>query len=349
MGPLYEGGLEKFINGEFQMKADKNLDTTRKISCTGLFFILALTIFKLFAGLLGNSTALLADAVRSFSELINEIVKLLDISIASKPEDWSHNYGHGKVATLFAGAGACALLLAGVQSATLASGELLMFMQGQGTETPELFAFSAAALTLILKEVVPLLKGSAGKRTEGISSEIYSIDAINSFESYSRSTHIRSLILSFFVTLGIGCTFLPGKNWAIADSFIAVIVSLYLLSTSGRLLYGTANELIEASLDEENNRRIREIINRTEGVMGSGELKTRKIGNGIAINVCITVNNSLNIQEVAEIADLVEKRLKTAYGQGIYTLIKAEPASERNCSFQKKVRTSEERRKKIVV
>ncbi|WP_269850434.1 cation transporter dimerization domain-containing protein [Methanosarcina horonobensis] len=72
--------------------------------------------------------------------------------------------------------------------------------------------------------------------------------------------------------------------------------------------------------------------------MGSGELKTRRIGNGIAINACITVNDSLNIQEVAEIADLVEDRLKAAYGKDIYTLIKAEPDPERNCSFQKKNR-----------
>lgn len=319
------------------MKADKNLNKPRNISYRGLFFSLALTLFKLLVGLLGHSTALLTDAVRSFSELISESVKLLDLFIASKPEDWSHNYGHGKIATLFTGAGACVLLFAGVQSFTLASGELLMFIQGRETETPEMFALSAAAFTLVSKEIVPFFNRRVGKQTEGISSEI---------DSYTRKAHIRSLFFSCFVTLGIGCTFLPGNNWAIADSFIAVILSLYLLGTSGKLLYSTANELIEASLDEENNRKIREIINRTEGVLGSGELKTRRIGNGIAINACITVNNSLNIQEVTEIADLVETRLKTTYGQGIYTLIKAEPALEKNCSFQKKIKISEDGRKK---
>jgi len=339
-GPAYEGGFKKFINGEFRMKTDKNLNKTRNISYTGLFFSLSLTLFKLFAGLLGHSTALLADAVRSFSELINELVKLLDFSIASKPEDWSHNYGHGKVATLFTGAGACVLLFAGIQSASLASGELLMFIQGRETEAPEMFTLSAAALALVSKEIVPFFSRRAGKQPREISSET---------GSYTGNSQLRSLVLSCVVTLGIGCTFLPGKNWAMADSFIAVLLSLYLLGSSGRLLYGTANELIEASLDEENNQKIREIINRTEGVLGSGELKTRRIGNGIAINACITVNSSLNIQEVAEIADLVEERLKTAYGEGIYTLVKAEPALERNCSFQKKFRISEEGGKKTVV
>ncbi|HIH93869.1 TPA: cation transporter [Methanosarcina acetivorans] len=322
------------------MKAEKNLNKTRNISYAGLFFSLALTIFKLFAGLLGHSTALLADAVRSFSELINELVKLLDLSIAGKPEDWSHNYGHGKVATLVTGAGACVLLFAGIQSASLASGELLMFIQGKETEAPELFALSAAAFALVSKEIIPLFSRLAWKQTDKSLSET---------DIYTGNSRLKSLGLSCFVTLGIGCTFLPGKNWAVTDSLIAVLLSLYLLGSSGRLLYGTANELIEASLDEENNRKIREIINRTEGVLGSGELKTRRIGNGIAINACITVNSSLNIQEVAEIADLAEERLKKAYGEGIYTLIKAEPALERNCSFQKKPKISKEGGNKIIV
>jgi ferrous-iron efflux pump FieF len=320
------------------MKKNENLSKTRNISYTGFFFSLALTLFKLFAGLLGHSMALLADAVRSFSDLINELGKLFDVFVASRPEDWSHNYGHGKIVTLFTGAGACILLFAGVQSISLASEKLLMFIQGRETEAPEIFALGAAALTLISREITPFFSRKAGERKA--SSEI---------DSHARNLQVRSLLLSCLVTLGIGCTFLPGKNWIIADSFIAILVSLYLLGISGRLLYGTANELIEASLDEEDNWKIREIINRTEGVIGSGELKTRKIGSGIAINACITVNDSLNIQEVAEIADLVEERLKIAYGKDIYTLIKAEPDPERNCSFQKAVKFPERRRKKIVL
>lgn len=309
------------------MKADKNLNETPKVSYTALFFSFSLTLLKLLAGLLGHSTALIVDSVRSFSELISEFRKPLEIFIASKPEDWNHNYGHGKVATLFMGAGACVLLVAGAQSISMASEELLTFIQGRETETPEIFALFAAVVILVSREIIPLLSRKTRRYSDGTLSEI---------NSYARNSQIGSLLFSFFVTLGIGCTFLPGKNWAITDSFIAVLLSLYILGTSSKLLYGTANELIEASLDEKENRKIREIINRTEGVTGSSELRTRKIGNSIAINACINVNDSLNIQKVAEITDLVEKRLKTAYGQEIYTLIKAEPDPERNSSFQKK-------------
>ena len=90
--------MEKLINGELRMQADKRLDETRNKtrnkSYTGLALSLILTLFKLLAGILGNSTLLLADAVRSFSEFINDCIKLLDFSIGSKPGDESHNYGH---------------------------------------------------------------------------------------------------------------------------------------------------------------------------------------------------------------------------------------------------------------
>ncbi len=98
------------------MQADKKLDEThnktRNRSYTGLALSLILTLFKLLAGILGNSTLLLADGVRSFSEFINECIKLLDFSIGSKPRDESHNYGHGKIITLCMGAGAFILLFA---------------------------------------------------------------------------------------------------------------------------------------------------------------------------------------------------------------------------------------------
>ncbi|WP_410508029.1 cation diffusion facilitator family transporter [Methanosarcina hadiensis] len=322
------------------MKADKNLNETLNISYKALFFSFASTFLKLTAGLSGNSTALIADSVRSSSGLINELRKLLEVFIASKPEDWSHNYGHGKIATLFMGAGAFILLFAGAQSISISLEELITFIQGKEIEAPEIFALYSAALILVSGEIIPLLGRKTGRYMNGISPE----PDIN-----TRKSQVRSLLLSCFVTLGIGCTFLPGENWVIIDSFIAILISLYLLGTSGKLLYGTTNELIEASLDEKENRKIREIINKTEGVTGSSELKTRKIGNGIAINACITVNDSLNIQEVTEITDRVEKRLKTAYGQEAYTLIKAQPGPEKKCSYRKREGISEEGRKKIMV
>jgi ferrous-iron efflux pump FieF len=310
------------------MQANRKFDETRDISYTGLVLSLMLTLFKLLAGLLGNSTLLLADAIRSFSEFINECIKLLDFSIASKPDDKSHNYGHGKITTLYMGAGAFLLLFASFRAISLSSGELLMFLQGKEPETPEIIALYAAITAFILRTIMAALTENTERQGKDASSKAH--------------IPIKDLLISVFVISGIGCTFLPGKGFDIADSFTALLLSLYLLGTSGRLLYRTANELIEASLDEENNLKIREIINKTENVTGSGELKTRRIGKGIAINVCVSVSNSMSVCEAAEIAKLVEERIKTAFAEVTYILLKIEPRTEKNPNFKNKGKSSEE-------
>jgi ferrous-iron efflux pump FieF len=306
------------------MKADNKLDKARSVSYTKLALSFLLTVFKLLAGFFGNSTLLLADAVRSFSEFVNESVKLLDLFIVNKPEDKSHNYGHGKIATLCLGGGACVLLFAGFHTFSLGSEQLLMFIQGKESEGPETIALFAAISAFVSRYI--------------IFAESYELQT--SKTSSKGRIHIKGLFASGFIILGIGITFLPGRSLGIADSLAAVLLSIYLLWTSGRLLYKAADELIEASLDEETNRKIREIINETEGVTGSMELKTRRIGKGIAINACITVPSSLSIRETSEITNLVEESLKAAFGESAYTLIKVEPSPLKNLSFQNRSRPS---------
>jgi len=384
--------LEELINGELRMQADKKLDETRNKtrnrSYVGLALSLTLTLLKLLAGTLGNSTLLLADAVHSFSEFINECTKFLDFFIGSKPEDESHNYGHGKFTTLCVGAGALILLFASLHTISLSFGKLFMFLQSKEPETPEITALYAAIAAFILRNIMTILIGNPEVHVKEVSSKDHiPIKDLSIIQTKDLLTipikhlsiiqikdllaipikhlsiiqikdllaipvkellvvqikklsviPIKDILIFGFVISGIGCTFLPEKSFKIADSFVALLLSLYLLGTSGKLLYKTANELIEASLEEENNLRIREIIDKTENVTGSGELKTRRIGKNIAINVSVNVNNSLNVLEAAEIANLVEERLKAAFTEDIYVLVKIEPIEGVNKSFKNKDR-----------
>lgn len=300
------------------MEADIKSDKFRNLSYTTLAFTFLLTLFKLLLGLLGSSTLLIADAVYSLSEFINESVKILNISIANKPEDRSHNYGHGKIATLYTGAGATILLLACFYVTHMGVEQIFMFIQGEDLKTPEPIALLTAILTFVLKDffLISSSDKSRGKK----------YNDLNSKAIFSRnSLDVKNSIVPGITILGIGYTFFPGRTSDIADPLLAVIVSLYLIWNSGKLFYGTINELIEASLDEKTNWRIRQIINGIEGVNYTGELKTRKIGKGIAINACINVHSSLSIQEATEITNIAEGRLRTAFGEDSYILIKVEP------------------------
>lgn len=312
------------------MKAENTLKRARFVNGKGLLLNLMLTVFKLGAGFFGNSTALLADAVRSFQDFTAESTKLLDRRIALKPEDVSHNYGHGKVATIFMGAWAVMLLLAGFHVLSQGTGELIIFIKGQDPISPGISAFFAAALS-------PLSKGILLRFNREEKGQLHTCGK----RPVKYIPFSEEIFFSGCVLLGIGCTFLPGRGWAAADCLAAVILSLFILKSSAKVLYGTADELIEASLDEESNRNIRKIISETEGVISCRELKTRRIGKSIAINVSISVEDSLNIGEAAGISGRVEKRLKAAYGEETYTLIKAEPDHGRKCPFRSISRPSE--------
>jgi cation diffusion facilitator family transporter len=225
------------------MKTDNKLDEAQSISYTKLALSFLLTVLKLLAGFFGNSTLLLADAVRSFSEFVNELVKFLDLFIANKPGDRSHNYGHGKIATLCLGAGACIFLFAGLNVFFQGSEQLLMFIQGREFETPKTIALFAAISAFVSRDIIFTNDYELQTREKPSKGRIYNK---NSF-------------VSGFIILGIGSTFLPGRILNITDSLAAVLVSLCLLWTSSRFLYRAADELIEASLDEDINRGIEEI------------------------------------------------------------------------------------------
>jgi divalent metal cation (Fe/Co/Zn/Cd) transporter len=131
-----------------------------------------------------------------------------------------------------------------------------MFIQGKESETPNTIALFAAILAFVLRDII----------------------FVDSFESRTREifpkdgTPIKELFVSGFIILFIGCTFLPGKNLNIADSLAVVLVGFYIWA-SGGLLYRAGDELIEASLDDNTNGRIREMIDKTQGVTDSEELK----------------------------------------------------------------------------
>jgi len=311
--PLYKNA-GKFA-GEFQMKAERELDETGRILYTkmGLSFLLAL--FKLLAGLFGHSTLLLVDSIRSFSKFFNEGLKFLEIFIANKPDE-SHNYGHGKIITLFKGAGATLLILASIKAFSFSLGKVFLLTEGKGIEPPETITFLTAISAMLIETVFITFPESRKIKIKSI--------------SLKELKQNQDLLLSILVVLGIGCTLFPVRIFDAADLFGAFLISLYLLAHTSKLLCDAGNELIEASLDKETNQKIMEIINRTEGVLETGELKTRKIGKGIAINASISVNDSLNIQKAEEITNMIETSIKRAFGEDSYTLIKIEPGYLKN-------------------
>lgn len=295
------------------MEYEERFDKAVQVTGIGLFVDLGLTVFKLFAGIVGNSAAMVADAVHSLSDFLTDIVVIFGFQIARKPMDDSHNYGHGKIETLSASLVGLMLFVVAGQILLYGLRKTLLFAEGGTLEQPTLIALYAAMLSIISKEFMYHYTIRQARK-------------INSMALTANAWHHRSDAFSSVGTMiGIGAAIFLGGKWVVLDPLMAVLLSFIIFKVALKIFHSSINELIEASLDKETEGEIRQIIRKTEGVKAFSNLKTRRIGNNIAVDVCIKVDNALDIGEASRISIHVEHNLKKAFGPYTYVLVKAEP------------------------
>lgn len=295
------------------MEYEDRFDKAVRVTWVGLFVNLGLTLFKLFAGIVGSSAAMVADAVHSLSDFLTDVVVIFGFKIARKPVDESHNYGHGKIETLSASLVGLMLLLVAGQILYYGLRKTVLFLEGGNLEQPALIALYAALASIVSKELM-------------YQYTILEARKINSMALTANAWHHRSDAYSSLCTMtGIGAAIFLGGKWVVLDPLMAIFLSFIILKVALKIFHNSINELIEASLDEETEGEIRQIIKKTDGVKSLSNLKTRRIGNNIAVDICVKVDNALDIGEANRISIHVEHNLKKVFGSYTYVLVKAEP------------------------
>lgn len=288
-------------------------DTAVKVTVNGMILNVILTIFKFIAGILGNSAAMIADAVHSFSDFVTDIVVIVGLKAAGKPADNNHHYGHGKIETLCAAFVGLVLFLIGLEILVAGLGKIIFVINGGNLEQPGLVAFVAAVVSIIVKEGLYRYTLNAAK-------------SVKSDAMIANAWHHRSDAFSSVGTmLGIGGAIALGGKWTVLDPIAAVILSFFIFKVAYDITYKNANELAEASLEEDVIDDIQHIIVSTDGVKDFHKLKTRKIGNNIATDVHIQVDRNLSLIEAHDICTEVENRLRAKYGNESILYIHCEP------------------------
>lgn len=290
----------------------------QKVTLVGSAGNMGLFAFKLIAGILGHSSAMVADAVHSLSDFITDVIVLVFVSISAKPQDESHDYGHGKfetIATFFIGlalvAAATGIILAGILS-------LVEWFQGAQLEAPSMLALWAALLSIVVKEILFHYTVHCGKR-------------LNSQAMIANAWHHRSDALSSIAAaIGIGCAILLGDRWTVMDPVASVIVGFVLMNVAIKLLRTSINELTESSLNADVEREIEEIITSIPGICEPHNLRTRHIGNRIAIEAHIRMDGDISLFDAHSRATMVEQKLKERFGSDTHVTIHMEPIKESN-------------------
>lgn len=284
-----------------------------KVTWVGLFVNIILTSFKLFAGIFGKSSAMIADAFHSLSDFATDIVVLLGFKFIEKPADKSHDYGHGKAETLSSVIIGIALFAVGFRIFWVGAHSVYHVFRGELIQEPGWIAFYAAIISVVVKEWLYRYTISVGK-------------SINSSAIIANAWHHRSDAFSSIGTmLGIGGAILLGEKWHILDPMAAIIVSFFIIKTSIDISLGGFNELMEASLSDAVEKDILDVVRNVPGVISPHNLKTRRIGNYVAIDLHIIVDKKLNIVLAHDIATQCEDKIKMKLGEETFVSIHVEP------------------------
>ena len=284
-----------------------------RVTIVGSIVNFLLLIFKFLAGILSNSAAMIADAVHSLSDFITDIIVIFFVKISSKPADKDHHYGHGKYETL--ATAIIGLILVAVGFSIFYNGvvKIMAFLSGETLPQPGMLALIAAIASILMKEILYQYTIIKGKQ-------------LNSQAVVANAWHHRSDAFSSIGTaIGIGGAILLGQQWRVLDPIAAVIVSFFIIKVAYQLIKPCLEELLERSLPNEVEENITHIILSFPQVAEPHHLRTRRIGNNIAIEVHIRLDGNLTLREVHNITTDIKNRLKKEYGNGTHVGIHMEP------------------------
>lgn len=284
-----------------------------RVTWIGSIVNFGLLVFKFVAGIVGHSAAMVADAVHSLSDFVTDIVVIAFVRISGKPEDEDHGYGHGKYETLATAIIGIVLFFVGVGILVNGATTVADTLGGQPLEAPSLIALVAAAASIILKELLYRYTIHAGKR-------------LRSQAVVANAWHHRSDAFSSIGTLvGIAGAIFLGERWRILDPIAAIVVSAFIIKVAIQLLKPCVEELLERSLPAEVETRIREIILSFPAVSAPHHLRTRRIGNHIAIEVHVRMDGATPLAAAHSVATDIEQRLKAEFGEDTHIGIHMEP------------------------
>ena len=267
----------------------------RFVTWVGFWVNLLLCVFKVLAGVLGNSRAVTADGVHSLSDLVTDIIILVGVRFWPAPPDVDHPHGHRRLESLISLLVGLLLGLAGLGIAWDAAENLFAPREPAGS----LLALIAAVVSVVVKEW--LFRWTL-KRGKELGSEAVEANAWG-----HRSDAIASLPIIPAVALS---WWFP--SWSFLDLIGAVLVALFILHAAWKICAAAANTLLDKGADEQTCAALAAVVREIPGVLGVHGLRTRFLGKDVQVDMHVGVDPNITVAQAEEIADAVERVLYEA-------------------------------------
>jgi len=300
------------------MNNENREQTISRVTIWGAVGNLVLTGFKLVAGFVGHSSAMIAGAIHSLSDLVSDVVVLVMVKVSSKGIDHNHDYGHGKFETLATVMVSLMLLIVGGELMANGIEKIRIVWQGGELASPGSIALWAAIISIIVKEVLYQWTAIVGKK-------------VNSPAMISNAWHHRTDALSSIGSaLGIGGAILFGGRWTILDPIVGCVISVFIIVVAVKMVLPALHELTEGSLPKEMKEKIKSLIMSVEGVENVHDLRTRRNGPNSIISAHIVVDPQMTVEKAHHLTELAEAAVRKEFGNETQITIHIEPDEHAN-------------------
>lgn len=295
------------------------MDRTAKVTfvtLVGSVVNIILTVFKIFAGVLGRSTAMIADGIHSLSDLLSDIVVIVFVKISAKGRDKDHDYGHGKFETFATLIISLMLIVVAVNLMSGGINKIRQILDGGEVSSPGMIALWAAVASIVLKEILYRYTIIQGK-------------ALNSPMMIANAWHHRSDAFSSVGSLlGIAGAIFIGDKFVILDPITGCVISIFILVMAVKMSVPAIKELLDVSLPDDVEEKIEATAKSVKGVVDLHELKTRREGPGIIMEGHLVLDSEISLKEAHDISKKVEESLRKEFGTETQISLHLEPEDD---------------------
>ncbi|MCF8069757.1 MAG: cation diffusion facilitator family transporter [Desulfobacterales bacterium] len=286
----------------------KNEQIVRKVTWTGLFINLLLFAIKFSAGTIGNSQAVVADAVHSLSDTATDVAVIIGSYYWGKPADDTHPFGHQRIETLVSIFIGIFLFAAGF----VIGWEAVLTMHLKYDGSPGWIALFAAGLSVVVKEALYRWTALTGKR---LKSQALAANAWH---------HRTDAISSIPVLIAVGAAIFS-PSWSFLDHVGAIIVSIMILQAATKTVWGGVKELIDVGAPKDICEKIKAIALEDENIKQVHRIRTRYISTSIQADLHIVVDGKINVFDGHKIAEEVKLRLLNTGPDIVDVVVHVEP------------------------
>ena len=281
-----------------------------RVSGVSITVNLVLSLFKLLAGILAHSGAMLSDAVHSASDVISTIVVIIGVKLSGKKSDAEHQYGHERLECVSAIILAGLLFATGVGIGMSGIKSILAGSKGQKIMEPGLLALIAAVVSIVTKEWMFWYTRAAAKK---ISSGALMADA------WHHRSDALSSVGSFVGILGarLGCP--------IMDPVASVVICIFILKAAIDIFKDAIDRMVDHSCDEETEDKMRKAVLEVPGVRGVDVLQTRLFGSKIYVDLEISADGQQSLNDAHAIAERVHHMIENTFQDVKHCMVHVNP------------------------